>query len=59
MESSHWVDNCDMNDAPASINVGLVGSLTMIFLVTAVTLLLVSFYRRYKRAAEKPDSEQQ
>jgi heme/copper-type cytochrome/quinol oxidase subunit 2 len=48
-----------MDDAPASINVGLVGSLTMIFLVTAVTLLLVSFYRRYKRAAEKPDSEQQ
>jgi len=40
----------------ADINVGLVGSLTMIILVTAVTLLLVSFYRRYKRAQERGDN---
>jgi hypothetical protein len=48
-----------MNDAPQTVNVGLVGSLTMILLVTAVTLLLVSFYRRYTRAAKKEDSDQQ
>lgn len=40
----------------ADINVGLVGSITMIVLVTAVTLLLVSFYRRYKRAQERGDN---
>jgi heme/copper-type cytochrome/quinol oxidase subunit 2 len=48
-----------MNDAPAEVNVGLAGSLTMIVLVTAVTLLMISFYRRYKRAADKKDQDQQ
>ena len=47
-----------MNDAPATVNVGLAGSLTMIVLVVAVTLLMVSFYTRYKRAANKQDPEQ-
>jgi heme/copper-type cytochrome/quinol oxidase subunit 2 len=47
-----------MNDAPATVNVGLAGSITMILLVTAVTLLMVSFYRRYKRAANKQDSQE-
>ena len=47
-----------MDDAPATVNVGLAGSLTMIVLVTAVTLLMVSFYRRYKRAANKQDPQE-
>ena len=46
------VDNSRMDDAQTTVNVGLVGSITMILLVGAVTLLLVSFYRRYKRASE-------
>lgn len=46
-----------MDDAPATVNVGLVGSITMILLVTAVTLLMVSFYRRYKRAADKQNPQ--
>jgi len=49
------VNNAYMSDQ-ADINVGLVGSITMIILVTAVTLLLVSFYRRYKRAQERGDN---
>lgn len=48
-----------MDDAPATINVGVAGSITMVLLVTAVTLLMVSFYRRYKRAADKKDLDQQ
>lgn len=36
-----------------TIDVGLAGSLTMIVLVTAVTLLLVSFYRRFKRLSDR------
>ena len=36
-----------------NIEVGLAGSLTMIFLTTAVVLLLVSFYRRYKRMSDR------
>jgi hypothetical protein len=39
-----------MNDSP-DINTGLAGSLIMIFLTLAVVVLLVSFYRRYKRAS--------
>ena len=46
-----------MNDTPQTVNVGLSGSLTMILLVTAVTLLMVSFYRRYKRAADKKEPQ--
>jgi heme/copper-type cytochrome/quinol oxidase subunit 2 len=35
------------------VNVGIAGSLTMILLCTGVVLLLVSFYRRYKRLKER------
>ena len=35
------------------VNVGIAGSVTMILLCTGVTLLLVSFYRRYKRIQER------
>jgi hypothetical protein len=35
------------------VNVGVAGSLTMIFLCTGVVLLLISFYRRYQRAKER------
>ena len=51
------VDNSRMDDAQTTVNVGLVGSITMILLVGAVTLLLISFYRRYKRAANKQDPQ--
>jgi heme/copper-type cytochrome/quinol oxidase subunit 2 len=47
-----------MDDAVQTVNVGLAGSITMILLVTAVTVLMISFYRRYKRAAEKQNPEQ-
>jgi len=45
-----------MNDSTQNINVGLVGSFTMIFLTLAVTLLCVSFYRRYKRMQNRADA---
>jgi len=38
-----------MSDS-TDISTGLAGSLVMIVLCTAITILLVSFYRRYKRA---------
>ncbi|MEI6406721.1 MAG: hypothetical protein WCO85_04260 [Actinomycetes bacterium] len=40
-----------------SVDVGLAGSLTMIVLTIGVTLLLVSFYRRYKRLQNRNDGE--
>ena len=45
-----------MNDSTQTINVGLVGSLTMIFLTLAVTLLCISFYRRYKRMQNRQEA---
>jgi hypothetical protein len=39
--------------ANQDVNVGIAGSLTMILLCTGVTLLLISFYRRYKRIQER------
>jgi len=45
-----------MNDSTQNINVGLVGSFTMIFLTLAVTLLCVSFYRRYKRMQSRQEA---
>jgi len=45
-----------MSDSTQNINVGLVGSLTMIFLTLAVTLLCVSFYRRYKRMQSRQEA---
>jgi len=44
-----------MSDSTQNINVGLVGSFTMIFLTLAVTLLCVSFYRRYKRMQSRQE----
>lgn len=38
----------------SDINTGLAGSLIMIGLTIAFTILIVSFYRRYKRASQ-PD----
>ena len=46
-----------MNDSP-DVNTGLAGSLVMIVLTIAFVVLLVSFYRRYKRAS-KPTDEQE
>jgi cbb3-type cytochrome oxidase subunit 3 len=40
-----------MNDS-TDINTGLAGSLVMIVLTTAFVILIVSFYRRYKRASQ-------
>lgn len=37
---------------------GLAGSLVMIVLTVAFVILLVSFYRRYKRASE-PDNDKE
>ncbi len=46
-----------MNES-TDINTGLAGSLVMIVLTVAFVVLLVSFYRRYKRASE-PDNDQE
>ena len=49
-------DTSPMNDSTQTINVGLVGSLTMILLTLAVTLLCISFYRRYKRMQNRQEA---
>ena len=46
-----------MNDS-TDINTGLAGSLVMVVLTVAFVILLVSFYRRYKRSA-KPNSDEE
>jgi RsiW-degrading membrane proteinase PrsW (M82 family) len=46
-----------MNDSN-TINTGVAGSLVMIVLTVAFVILVVSFYRRYKRAS-KPENEQE
>ena len=45
-----------MNDS-TDINTGLAGSLVMIALTVAFVILLVSFYRRYKRASKTSDNQ--
>jgi hypothetical protein len=40
------------------VNVGLAGSLTMIFLTVAVVLLLRSFYKRFNRLQNNKDEQQ-
>ncbi|CAB4946945.1 unannotated protein [freshwater metagenome] len=40
-----------------TIDVGVAGSLTMIFLVTAISLLLWSFYRRYKKLSDRNEEK--
>jgi hypothetical protein len=39
-----------------TIDTGIAGSLTMIFLVSAISLLMWSFYRRYKKLSD-PNEE--
>ncbi len=39
------------------INTGLAGSLVMLVLTVAFIVLIVSFYRRYKRAASIDDDQ--
>ncbi|MSV97284.1 MAG: hypothetical protein F2653_01130 [Actinobacteria bacterium] len=40
-----------------TIDVGIVGSITMIILTIAVTLLLVNFYRRFKRLSDRNEDK--
>ena len=40
------------------LNVGLAGSLTMIFLSVAVVILLRSFYKRFNRLQKNKDNQQ-
>ncbi|MEI6220877.1 MAG: hypothetical protein WCP71_06185 [Actinomycetes bacterium] len=46
-----------MNDN-TDINTGLSASLVMIVLTVAFVILIVSFYRRYKRAAQRNDEQE-
>jgi hypothetical protein len=41
------------------VEVGVAGSLTMIVLFSAVTLLLRSFYKRYTRLQKRGDESQE
>ena len=41
-----------------SVDTGLAGSLTMIFLTVAVVLLLRNFYKRFNRLQKSKDEEQ-
>ncbi|WP_204246807.1 hypothetical protein [Candidatus Planktophila limnetica] len=41
-----------------SVDMGLAGSLTMIFLTVAVVLLLRNFYKRFNRLQKSKDEEQ-
>ena len=41
------------------VEVGMAGSLTMIALFSAVTLLLRSFYKRYTRLQKRGDENQE
>ncbi|MEY4901496.1 MAG: hypothetical protein RLZZ190_223 [Actinomycetota bacterium] len=41
-----------------SVDMGLAGSLTMIFLTVAVVLLLRNFYKRFNRLQNSKDKEQ-
>jgi len=40
-----------------NFDVGVTGSLTMIFLTLAMVFLMVNFYRRYKRLLDRKDKE--
>lgn len=44
-------------DESIGFDMGVAGSLTMIFLTLATVLLLTSFYRRYKRLVDRKDQE--
>ena len=47
-----------MSDSTQNVNVGISGSLTMIFLTLAVAVLCTSFYRRHKRMQNRQDGTQ-
>jgi hypothetical protein len=40
------------------VDMGIAGSLTMIFLVSAIALLLRSFYKRYNRVINREDKSE-
>jgi hypothetical protein len=40
-----------------TIDVGIAGSVLMIILATAVTLLLMNFYRRFKRLSDSNEDK--
>jgi hypothetical protein len=40
-----------------NFDVGVAGSLTMIFLTLAMVFLMVNFYRRHKRLLDRKDKE--
>jgi hypothetical protein len=40
-----------------TIDVGVAGSITMIILVSAVSLLLWNFYRRYKKLSDRNEEK--
>jgi hypothetical protein len=40
------------------VDMGVAGSFTMILLVSAVTLLLISFYKRYQRLSKRDNPNQ-
>jgi hypothetical protein len=40
-----------------TIDVGVAGSVTMIILVSAVSLLLWNFYRRYKKLSDRNEEK--
>ena len=42
----------------SDVNTGLAGSLVMIVLTLAFVFLVVSFYRRYKRASETDNEKE-
>jgi hypothetical protein len=46
-----------MEDEAGNFDMGVAGSLTMIFLSLAMVFLMVSFYRRYKRLLDRKDQE--
>ena len=44
-------------DETQNFDVGVAGSLTMIFLTLAMVFLMISFYSRYKRLIDRKDEE--
>jgi len=46
-----------MQDEAGNFDMGVAGSLTMIILTLSMVILMVSFYRRYKRLLDRKDQE--
>jgi hypothetical protein len=46
-----------MQDEAGNFDMGVAGSLTMIILTLSMVLLMVSFYRRYKRLLDRKDQQ--